>query len=323
MPPLNYYHRLWRLYRHYRRRDIVVPALPLRLWVEMSARCNLSCVMCPNKDFAPEEKGDMSWDVFRRTIDEAAGFAFDIALHHRGESLLHPQAAEFINYACRSGRTVKLHTNATLLTPELAEVMIAAGLQRLSISFDGFVAEEYEKVRRGADFNGVRENIRRLLALRNERNKRFPRVALEVIALSQGQLEREKQHRFLEWFGVHAPDELVVKKPHNWAGFLHTPVNRRRYAPCTFLWNAMLVLWNGDVAPCAQDFFATYIIGNVQEKSLREIWNDEPQQRLRRGLKERRPEDFAACTECDRLWRDTIMGLPREYLKQLLFRRMP
>ena len=118
-------------------------------------------------------------------------------------------------------------------------------------------------------------------------------------------------------------DELVIKKPHNWAGYLTTHHKEKGYSPCTFLWNALLVLWNGDVVPCAQDFFAQQVIGNVSRKSLLEIWNDEPIREMRRNHREKRYDLHPACKGCDRLWRPSFMGIPKEYLSRFIFRRMP
>jgi radical SAM protein with 4Fe4S-binding SPASM domain len=136
-------------------------------------------------------------------------------------------------------------------------------------------------------------------------------------------VEKPKKDAFIRQFKEIGLDELVIKKPHNWAGSLHLQYSRKNYSPCTFLWNALLVLWNGDVAPCAQDFFAKYKLGNVSEKSLVSIWNDEPMKTLRRGLKEGRYKEFPACADCDRLWRDTFLGIPKEYLKKFILKRMP
>lgn len=297
--------------------------MPVRLWIEASARCNFSCVMCPNKDLAESAKGDMEWDIFRRVIDEARGFVFDLNLHHRGESLLHPQIVPMIRYASSKGMVTKLHTNGSLLKGETIDGIIAAGLHRLSISFDGFAKEDYEKIRRGADFDEVVAHIQELLRRRRSLGKRLPFVAIEVIELSAKQVEAEKRKRFIAAFAGTGLDELVIKKPHNWAGYLKTAYEKKHYAPCTFLWNALLVLWNGDVSPCSQDFFATIVLGNVRDQSLRDIWNGGPLTQLRRAHLEKRIGEYSACAACDRPWRDTLFGLPREYLKNLVFKRMP
>ena len=105
------------MYRSYRRGDAVVRFPPVRLWIELSARCNLRCVMCPNRDLAEDHKGEMDWSTFQKVVDEAEGFAFEVSLHHRGESFLHPRALDFIRYAANKRMRTKLHTNGLLLTP--------------------------------------------------------------------------------------------------------------------------------------------------------------------------------------------------------------
>ncbi len=47
--------------------------------------------MCPNKDLTKEQKGFMDFDLFKKIVDEAKDFVFDVHLLHRGESLLHPR----------------------------------------------------------------------------------------------------------------------------------------------------------------------------------------------------------------------------------------
>jgi len=115
MNKLQYILRLIRAYQSYRAKRIRLDYLPIRLWIEPTDHCNLSCVMCPNKDLPKEKKGFMDLNLFQKIIDEAAAFAFDAHLLHRGESLLHPRFFEMARYANDKGVRTKLHTNATVL----------------------------------------------------------------------------------------------------------------------------------------------------------------------------------------------------------------
>ncbi len=319
----HYYKRLLSIYRNYRRRNVQVSTLPVRMWVELDARCNLQCIMCPNKELQKTQKGTMEWDTFAKIVTEAGHFIHEMALHHRGESLLHPQAIKFITHAAQHIPITKLHTNGTLLTEEIIDGLLASGLNRISFSFDGFEKEGYEKIRIGADFNKVVSNIKNLLQKRRKLQQKEPAVAIEVIQLEESQLQSDNKKSFIREFRSLGLDDLIIKQPHNWAGHLPTTIKKRKYAPCTFLWNAMLVLWNGDVVPCAQDFFALNIVGNIKEKSLQEIWNDQPMRKLRQALATKKPGEYPACKDCDRLWRSTFMGIPTEYLKKFLLNKMP
>jgi radical SAM protein with 4Fe4S-binding SPASM domain len=320
---IQYYKQLLSIYRNYRQRKVKVSTMPVRMWVELDARCNLQCIMCPNKELGKNQKGIMEWDTFEKVIEESSRFIHEMALHHRGESLLHPQAVKFITHAARHIPVTKLHTNGTILSDEMIDGLLASGLNRISFSFDGFEKESYEKIRIGANFDKVVNNIKNLLKKRSHRQQKEPVVAIEVIQLDKSQLQGVNKKTFIREFRRLGLDELIIKKPHNWAGHLPGKPSKKKYAPCTFLWNALLVLWNGDVVPCAQDFFALNVVGNVNHKTLREIWNDEPMQKLRAALAARKPGEYPACRDCDRLWRSTFMGIPSEYLKKFLLKKMP
>jgi radical SAM protein with 4Fe4S-binding SPASM domain len=319
---LEYYRRLAKLYRGYIRRDAVMPAPPLRVWVEISSRCNLRCPACPNKDLAAGQKGDMDWPLFKKVIDQAHPFAFEINLHHRGETLLHPQAGRFIRYAAATGTACRLHTNATLLQGPIVDDILASGLRSLSVSMDGFSADVYEKNRVGAGFDQVSRNIAGFLQRRRQLRRKRPRLAIEVMefsALAGG----EERRAFGAQYKKLGLDELVSKKPHNWAGYLAATKNTAPVTACTFPWNALVVLFNGDVSPCSQDFFAQRILGNAGEKPLLEIWNGQPMQELRRAFAGGRTAASPPCSACDRIRRPTLGGVPTEYLKRLARRRMP
>ena len=326
---INYYKRLLALYRSYRRRDLIVAPPPLRLWVELSSRCNLRCPVCPNQDLPEADKGDMAWPLFKHVIDQGDEFAFEINLHHRGESLLHKEAGRFIRYAAAKGTFCKLHTNGTLLRGETAEAILASGLQRLSISFDGFSAASYEKNRVGASFAQVTENIAAFLERRRQLQKKIPRLAIEVMEISPAAEETAERARcavrkeFIRRFRKLGLDEVLFKKTHNWAGHLGGADAAGKFSACTFPWNALVVFFNGDVAACAQDFFGRQRLGNAGDKPLLEIWNGLPMQRLRQAFAAADISAFPACCGCDRIDRRTLAGIPREYLKRMLFRRMP
>ena len=140
--------------------------LPIRLWIELSSACNLRCVMCPQSEPGSIERGFMKFELFKKIIDEAKTFVYDINLHHRGESLLHPELARMIDYAAKAGLYTRLHTNATILDEEKARAILEAGLDFLSFSFDGFTAETYEKIRRRANFETTINHISNFLKLK-------------------------------------------------------------------------------------------------------------------------------------------------------------
>jgi radical SAM protein with 4Fe4S-binding SPASM domain len=115
----------------------------------------------------------------------------------------------------------------------------------------------------------------------------------------------------------------VVKELHNWAGETSVEKPSSVRTICTFPWNALIIFWDGSVLPCSQDFFGSYILGNIKHSSLREIWNNEKMVSLRQKLASKKVTGLNPCANCDRLSRKNILGVPKEYLWKFLSKRMP
>jgi radical SAM protein with 4Fe4S-binding SPASM domain len=322
---IRYYRRLLQVFSNYKRKKTVLPYLPVRLWVETTSICNLRCVMCPNKDLKKEEKGFMDPALFRKIIDEARGFILDANLIHRGEGLLHPDFPSLAEYAHAAGIRTKFHTNATLLDEDMSRRLIGAGLDQISFSFDGYDKKTYESIRINADFDKTLRNIVRFLEIKKEMRSRKPYAVFELINfpdLHKDEGDRRRKE-FLKKFRGLPLDRLEVKEMHNWAGELGQARPKKKYVPCTFLWQALVIFWDGSVLPCTQDFHGYYTLGNVREETLTRIWNNEKMVQLREKVLRRDIANLETCSQCDRLWRDQLLGVPKEYLWKFLFRRMP
>lgn len=325
MNKLQYIHRLLQVYLSYRAKKTRLNYLPIRMWIEPTDHCNLRCVMCPNKDLPKEKKGFMDLGLFHKIIDEAAGFVFDVHLLHRGESLLHSRFFEMASYAHDKGVRTKLHTNGSVLDEKKAHLIIDSGLDQISFSFDGYDKETYESIRVNGDFEKTVQNIVRFLEIKKDRQSKKPYVILELINFPDSRIKSDSrsQKEFLRHFNGLPLDKLVIKEYHNWAGETGKVAKRKQFSPCTFLWNALIIFWDGSVLPCSQDFFGYYVLGNVKDSSLAEIWNNSKMIRLRKQHTEGDIGEFETCRECDRVWREKFLGVPKEYLWKFLFRKMP
>ena len=325
MSPFSYWKRLLRLFYHYRKKSTKLPFWPVRLWVELTSHCNYRCIMCPNKDLNKTDKGYMDMALYTKIVDEASPHISDINLAHRGESLLHPQVIEAIAYAKKKGLYTRLHTNGSLLTEDLSRQIIQAGLDRLSFSFDGCEKETYEKIRKGGDFDRTVGNIVRFLEIKKEARSKKPITAIEVITFDDPDMKVSQpiKEAFQERFKDLPLDSFVMKELHNWAGQINKGKQGKKYTICPFPWNALIIYWDGSVLPCTQDFFGEYIVGDARHSSLLEIWNGERMRFIREKLATKNIEEIKTCSECDRVWREGFLGVPKEYLWKFITKRMP
>ena len=325
MSSIRYYRRLARVFCAYKRGKVRLSYLPVRLWIETTSVCNLRCVMCPNQNLKKEEKGFMDFGLFQKIIDEAGAFVFDANLIHRGEGLLHPEFPRIVKYAHDTGITTKFHTNATLLDEEKSRALIAAGLDQISFSFDGYDQKTYESIRVNADFHKTIRNIVRFLEVKRELRSKRPRAILELIDFPEIYKEtgRKQKNAFLDNFKGLPLDRVEVKEMHNWAGEIGPERKKKKYVPCTFLWQALVIFWDGAVLPCTQDFHGCLTLGNVRDTPLKQIWNNDQMVRLRTKILRGDIADLETCAGCDRLWREQVLGVPKEYLWKFLLRKMP
>ena len=324
MNKFQYHRPLINLFSGYKKKKTQLSYFPVRLWIEPTNHCNLQCVMCPNKELNEEEKGYMDFILFKKIIDEASTFAIDVNLQHRGESLLHPEIIQMTIYAREKNLITKLHTNGTLLDEEMSNRIIESGLDYLTFSFDGTDKDTYESIRVKGNFEETTSNIIRFLRIKQERKSKRPFTTLELINFPTSNQKNTflKRKDFLNRFNRLHLNKVKIKKMHNWAGRIPKNQSLKTFSPCTFPWYASVIFWDGSVLPCPQDFFGSYVLGNVQNSSLAEIWNNGKMMSLRTNMGRREISDLKTCKDCDRLRRKRFLGVPKEYLWKFLFRKM-
>ena len=305
------YNRFWRDYG-YHHGKVKLRNLPEVFAIESTNYCNLRCVMCPRgePDIMTRPLGNMSDTLFKKIVDEADFFTEPCWFHWFGEPLMHPRLFEQIAYAKNRGvPNLGISTNATLLNFKRAEAILQSPLDTVMIAIDGTRKETYEKIRISSTFTfeEVCENVRDFLALRKRQGKRAPRTILSIIVMEETKAQlAEFRH---EWEGRGA-DEILFKNYVTWANqsqeFVQlAPAEARdhltqavREFPCFFMWESVVIGWDGRVVPCCFDYDATVTLGDLNTQSLRDIWNSERYVTLRKKELEGR-NDTPLCRNCN------------------------
>src|SRR4030065_1433530 len=327
MKKIGHFLNLPKIYFSYIFRTKKCNYLPIRLWIETSSRCNLACRLCVNKDIDPSLKGDMDFELYKKIIDDVKQYVFDVNLFHRGEPLLNPHIIDMIRYANGNGIKTRIHTNGMLLNETLSREIIKAGLNLISFSFDGYTKETYEKNRIGGTYEKTLDNIITFLKLKKELKSGTPFTIVQVMEfdenLSREEFKIQKQN-FIKNFENLPLDKIVIRNPHNWGGLLELEgiekIDRTnsRIIPCTFPWYSLTIFYNGKVYLCPQDFDGEILVGDTSKDTIRNIFNNEVMSRIRTDFKNKTIKDISPCNNCDRVWRKTFAGIPREYLNVFL-----
>lgn len=306
---------------NYKRKKVLLDNLPTVLWIEPTNKCNLKCIMCPQSLISEGQLGFMDWHVYKKIIDEAKQFTSSAYLLLAGESLLHKDIYKMIRYAADNNIRPLVNTNGTTLTSEGKRVaLLESGVKHITFAFDGYNKETYEKTRIGAKYEDVIRGIREFLKEKKKRNLKEPYVAITTLEIGKDcYKDKEKsKKKFYESFEGLPVDQFIVKTPNTWGGefkdtdkFTPPPLDKNRFYPCSHLWSTMSICWDGTVVPCCFEYFNNYVLGNVKEKSLKDIWNDEPMLKLRRAMLDGTYHALdPTCEDCAILYLDAILGIP-------------
>lgn len=277
---------------------LVVTEYPLNIGVEVTNFCNLNCIMCGN-DKLTRPRGYMSMDLYKRIIDETARENKNtrIWLDFYGEALLAGYKLYYmIDYAQKSGlENICINTNGTLLKKEYAEMLLDSGVNYISIDCDGYSKEVYEKIRVGADRDKFYSNIEYLL---KEKKRRNLDTVIDVKIIEMEENKEEIPQIIEHWRGLGA--WTATRRCSTWVNMLETEgeVEDGRIA-CAHAVGTCVITWDGEMAGCAFDSDNSFGFGNVNQKSIKEIWKERNRSFINAHLEHRWDDLPYACKICN------------------------
>lgn len=168
------------LLAHYERavRAPLVRSRPFVMLLDPVSACQLQCPMCPtgleNRGSVADDRerfrqrGLMDTGLFDAIVDELGPWLYFVNLYNWGEPLLHKQLPRFVQRLNDHQVATDIHTNLSLpLREEMLASLLAAGVDRVEASIDGFSQGTYGRYRVRGDFALARDNLVRLAQLRD------------------------------------------------------------------------------------------------------------------------------------------------------------
>lgn len=123
--------------------------VPLSLNLELTTRCNLACSFCSNPTLRKDQIKDLDESVIDSIISSINKFSIPAAnMNGLGESFLRNDFPQLATRLKSAGIIdLMVHTNVTIMNPELAEKLVLSGLDRIIFSVDSPVKKTYEQLR--------------------------------------------------------------------------------------------------------------------------------------------------------------------------------
>lgn len=125
-----------------------MPTLPpVLVSFSVTRQCNLRCRHCYSESTETSHPDELTTSEAKRVIAEIAEAGARLLIFDGGEPLLRPDIYELIRHARDVGLRPLMGTNATLITPAVAQELKEAGIRTLAISIDGADAETHDGLR--------------------------------------------------------------------------------------------------------------------------------------------------------------------------------
>lgn len=308
---------LFYAYLNLKSEPLKLSTLPIMAQIEPTLYCNFKCQICINP-VTDREKRHLKLGEFKDILNGIPSLR-KISLVGAGEPLLNPDIFEMILYAKSSRIITGLATNGALLSDHVCAKIKNTGVDWINISIDSANKDKFEAIRKGADFQQILDNIKRLVETKGDSSS--PDISLWFVVMKDNFNELPGVIRLAKELGI---KNVSAQLQHTWGKPLFESLvsksggqipclelkNTLRQAKsiadhekvlfdyvnipdsslnryCKWPWRACYITADGFVTPCCMHGSDPRIInfGNIFKEKFDSIWNNALYQNFRQQLK--------------------------------------
>ena len=292
-------------------------SVPFSLGITPSDICNFRCNFCNQS--TPQGIKDariLPWDDFctlagqikelsdlGNTRDERIR---NIRFIGNGEPLINKRLPDMIAYLkdMDIADRFEVTTNASLLTHEMSDRLVASGITRLLISVEGLTKEKYKKIcGYSMNIEKLIENISYFYSIRKD-----AKVFIKTVNIALD--SKDDEQKFYDMFKP-VCDEIAVENIINaCADVDYSKItdedisSTTRYGTkfvrkicCDTLFMYLNIHSNGD-ADCCGCIYPPLYIGNIYNTPLKDLWNGEKHKEIMKLHLEKRRVEIPTCRNC-------------------------
>jgi spiro-SPASM protein len=246
--------------------------LPAYFSIQIVEGCPQLCSYCPYPRFGISETGrkaEMPPERFAGLMERIAGFAEDavIGVSMWGEPAYHRRFPELAAAAAERGFHLVVETSGLGWDPASLAQIHRRGGDRVDwiVSLDADSPELYGRLRG----QGYEEAVRSIEALAVE----FPgHLYVQAVRMQENEERLEDFYRYWK----EKTGQVIIQKYDSFCGLLPdrkvTDLSPIKRFPCWHLKRDLNVLIDGKVPFCREDVGCRYLLGNLFEEELPEIW---------------------------------------------------
>lgn len=300
-------------------RDVIPMDSPMSMYIEPTRFCNFKCFYCMHgtrgvEGGALDETGfelrNMDMDMFDKLVSEVMKFKTvpkRICFSGLGEPLMNKNLPKMIKKLRDAGfeNRIDVITNGYLLTPEMSDELLEAGINRVQVSIQGLTNEKYKEIcNTDVDLNRIIENVKYFYG---HEKKGQSTIFVKII---DAILENDDKDKFFEMFGNICDtifiEHLVIMQQQMGDHGGKTDATRNlngelveKREVCGVMFYFFQVNIDGETFPCSTPGLPnSFSMGNVKENTLQEIWDGKKRNNLMKANLKIGYSKIPACSKC-------------------------
>ena len=283
------------------------------IYLNMTSACNLHCIYCFAATRVEYGQNNLLLDDYYRILNEAKQISQYLDINFTGgEPLLSPNTLPVARYAKKLGFRTRILTNATLINSDNVDE-VASCFDVFKISVDGSTREKHEYYRGVNTYERTLNAIDLLLKRNKEVNvamvvtrnnkddvsnmsKKWGSKLIfqPLFPLGKAKSSDDVALTGQEYFDVLSNDANI--NPYsNLINILKAHQESRTIKKCAIGDGEISISCTGDVYPCQLLHHEEFLLGNVKDSSLIEIYNSDKNDLF----KHHTVENISKCKECD------------------------
>lgn len=288
------------------------------LHIEITSRCNERCIHC----YIPHDNKVSCMDsgMFYDILEQSKKMRLLHLTLSGGEPMLHKDLCDFLRKCRNNNFSISVLSNLTLLDDEIIEEMKANPLLGVQVSLYSMNPEIHDEITQvKGSFEKTKNAILELidndipLQVNCPIMKQNKNCYHDVISWAKehkiqvgddydliGQYNHSTQNLDCR-LSIIEIESIINEKAKNDPTFIEQieveAEKKKNITPndfvCSVCHSSICISDNGNVYPCAG--WQGYVVGNIKELPLIEIWKNSPKVNYLRGL---RKKDFPTCIQC-------------------------
>ncbi|MFC1968359.1 radical SAM/SPASM domain-containing protein [Chloroflexota bacterium] len=297
-----------------------VLSYPLVIQIQTKSLCNGHCIFCPYPEVSKRlEHGTMTWELFKNITDELFSIKYPVMLvfELHNEPLLDDRIFDFIKYVKSRNREIGcfLVSNGQVIDNFSLQEINQSDIDGLIVSLNAHSQEMFQKLNSGLNYYRIIRNIHLLISVESLKRKLMisfvlnQETAKEIPQALDYWKSMDVKTRIIELnnrAGTIADYNSMTLRSSN-INFSLTEIIGRYLIDCTIgiigcyeTFYHMNILYNGDVIICCDDWNRATIVGNVRDKTIKQVWNSPPMNEVRRLILKKKYDQISSCRNCSK-----------------------